>query len=68
MVEQAEERDDENEDPEHIVERSRKRKRGNEETEIGEQKVSDWVSDMAYIAWKDKLQHIDFIGERGFNK
>ena len=23
---------------------------------------------MAYISWRDKLQHIDFIGERGFNK
>ena len=26
------------------------------------------TSDMAYIAWRDKLQHRDFIGERGFNK
>ena len=33
-----------------------------------EQKASDWVSNMAYIAWRDKLQHKDFIGERGFNK
>ena len=23
---------------------------------------------MAYIAWKDKLQHRDFIGEIGFKK
>ena len=23
---------------------------------------------MAYIAWRDKLQNRDFIGERGFNK
>ena len=23
---------------------------------------------MVYIAWKDKLQYKDFIGERGFNK
>ena len=22
----------------------------------------------AYVAWRDKLQDIDFIGERGFNK
>ena len=22
----------------------------------------------AYVSWRDKLQHIDFIGERGFNK
>ena len=26
------------------------------------------TSDMASIAWRDKLQHRDFIGERGFNK
>ena len=32
------------------------------------EKVSDWVSNMAHIAWRDKLQHRDFIGERGFNK
>ena len=68
VAEQAEERVDEDEDPEQTVENSRKRKRGNEKTEINEQKSSNWVSDMAYIAWKDKLQHIDFIGERGFNK
>ena len=42
--------------------------RGNEEAESSEQKAGDWVSNMAYIAWRDKLQHIDFIGERGFNK
>ena len=68
MAKQDEERDDENEDPEQIVEKYRKRKRGNEEIEIGEQKASNWVSDMAYISWRDKLQHRDFIGERGFNK
>ena len=50
------------------MEEYRKRKRGNEEVESNEQKAGDWVSDMAYIAWRDKLQHIDFIGERGFNK
>ena len=50
------------------MEDSRKRKRGNEEKEIDEQKVSDRVSDMAYIAWRDKLQHRNFIRERGFNK
>ena len=50
------------------MEESRKRKRGNEEVESSEQKSSDWVYDMAYIAWKDKLQYRDFIGERGFNK
>ena len=50
------------------MEESRKSKRGIEEVENNEQKVGDWVSDMAYIAWRDKLQHRDFIGERGFNK
>ena len=42
--------------------------RGKKEVESSEQKVVDWVSDMGYIAWRDKLQHKDFIGERGFNK
>ena len=50
------------------MEESRKRKRGNEEVENNEQKASEWVFDMAYIAWRDKLQHRDFIRERGFNK
>ena len=52
------------------VEESRKRKREDEvaKAESSREKVSDWVSDMAYIAWRDKLQHKDFIGERGFNK
>ena len=42
--------------------------RGNEEAESNEQRADDWVSDRAYIAWRGKLQHRDFIGERGFNK
>ena len=50
------------------MEESRKRKRGNEKAESNEEKDGDWVSDMAYIAWRDKLQHKYFIGERGFNK
>ena len=50
------------------MEESRKRKRGNEEAENSEQKASEWVSDMAYIAWRDKLQHKDFLRERGFRK
>ena len=50
------------------MEESRKRKRENEEVESNEQKASDWVSDLAYVAWKDKLQYKDFIGESGFNK
>ena len=65
---QGEERDEVNDELEQTVEESRKRKRGNEEAESSEQKVGDWVSDMAYIAWRDKLQHRDFIGERGFKK
>ena len=50
------------------MEESRKRKRGNEEVQNNGQNASEWVSDMAYIAWRDKLQHRDFIGERGFRK
>ena len=50
------------------MEESRKRKRGIEEAESSEQKAGDWVFDMAHISWRDKLQHKDFIGERGFNK
>ena len=37
------------------MEESRKKKRGNEEAESSEKKASDWVSDMAYISWRDKL-------------
>ena len=65
---QGEERAEENDELEQTVEEFRKRKIGNEEVESSEQKASDWVSDMAYIAWRDKLQHKDFIGERGFKK
>ena len=50
------------------MEESRKRKREKDEAESSEQKASDWVFDMAYIAWKDKLQYRNFIGEKGFNK
>ena len=50
------------------MEESRKRKRGNEEAESSDQKSGDWVSNMAYIDWGDKLQDREFIGERGFNK
>ena len=65
---QGEEMAEVNEELEQTVEESRKRKIGNEEKDSSEQKASEWVSDMAYIAWRDKLQHKDFIGERGFNK
>ena len=49
---------------------SRKRKRGDEDVRVesGEENASDWVSNMDYVTWKDKLQYIDFIGERGLNK
>ena len=36
--------------------------------ESNEQKARDWVWEMAYIAWKDKLKYRDFIGGKGFNK
>ena len=68
VTRQGEERAEVNKELEQTVEESRKRKRGNEEAESSEQKASDWISDMAYIAWRDKLQHRHFIGERGFNK
>ena len=50
------------------IEETRKRKRGAKEAEQREEKASDLVSKRAYFAWRDKLQHRDFIGERGFNK
>ena len=50
VVEQVKERVDVNDELEQTVEASRKRKRGNEEEENSEQKASEWVSDMAYIA------------------
>ena len=67
---QGEEGAEVNEEPEQAVEESRKRKKGDEEVraESSEEKASDWVFDMAYAAWKDKLQYRDFIGERGFKK
>ena len=68
VIGQGEERAKVNDELEQTVEESRKRKRGNEEAESSEQKAGDWVSEMAYISWRDKLHHRDFIGERGFNK
>ena len=53
---------------EQTVEESRKRKRGNEKAKSSKQKASDWVSDMDYISWKEKMQYRNFIGEKGFNK
>ena len=55
---------------EQETEETRKRKRGAEEarTEERKEKVSDFVSERVYFAWKDKLQYKDFIGERRFSK
>ena len=47
---QGEERAEVNDELKQTVEKSRKRKTGNEEAESNEKKVGDWVSDMAYIA------------------
>ena len=68
VIGQSEERAKVNDELEQTVKESRKRKRGNEEAESSEQKDGEWVSNIAYIAWREKLQHRDFIGERGFNK
>ena len=44
--------------------------RGAEEAgaERSEEKASNWVLELAYFAWRDKLQHRDFIGKKGFSK
>ena len=47
---QGEERVEVNGELEQTVEESRKRKKGIKEAESSEQKASDWVSNMAYIA------------------
>ena len=46
-------------EPEQLVEEIRKRKMGAKETqeEHSERKASDWVSNMDFVAWRDKLQH-----------
>ena len=69
-VEREEVRAEEREEPEQSADKTRKRKRGAEEAnaERTEEKESDWVSEQAFVAWRDKLQHRDFIGDRGFNK
>ena len=67
---QEEERAKVKAEPKQPMEESRKRKRGAKEeiSESSGEKASNWVSEQAYVAWRDKLQHRDFIGERGFNK
>ena len=62
---QEEERFEERVEVEEPIEEFKKRKRGAEQKEG---KASDWVSEMAYFAWRDKLQQRDFIGKRGFSK
>ena len=56
--------------PKQPVEETRKGKMGAKETiaEHNKGKVNDWVSELPFIAWKEKLQHRYFIGERGFSK
>ena len=67
---QEEERPETRTKTEQPTKETRKRKRGVEEaeTEQRKEKVSDFYSELAYFARKDKLQHKDFIGERGFSK
>ena len=67
---QEEERPETRTETEKPTEETRKRNREAEEaeTEHRKEKVSDFVSELAYFAWKDKLQYKDFIGERGFSK
>ena len=67
-VVQEEERPEARTKTKQPTEKTRKRKRGAEEAgaEQREEKVSNFVSKLAYFAWRDKLQHKDFIGERGF--
>ena len=69
-VVQEEERPEARTKIEQQTEETRKRKIGAEEAgaEQREEKVSDFVSELAYFTWRDKLQHRDFIGERGFNR
>ena len=54
---------------EQPVEETRKRKREGEEAgvESSGEKASDWVLKQAYVAWRDKLQQRELIGERGFS-
>ena len=46
-------------EPEQLVEETRKRKRGAEETQVehSEGKASNWVSEMAFVTRRDKLQY-----------
>ena len=67
---QEEERSEERIEIEQSTEETRKRKRRDkeDEAELREEKASDLVLESAYLAWRDKLQHRDFIGERGFSR
>ena len=67
---EKEERAEAKAEPKQPMEETRKRKMGAKETgaEHSEGKESDWVLELAFVSWRDKLQHIDFIGERGFSR
>ena len=67
---QEEERVEARAEPKQPMEETKKRKRVAEKarTECNDEKASDWVSKLAYFSWRDKLQHRDFIGEKGFSK
>ena len=67
---QEEERLEARTETEQPTEETIKRKKGAEEAraEQREEKVSDFVSELDYFAWRGKLQHKDFIGERGFSR
>ena len=50
-------KEEERAEPEQLVEETRKRKRGVKEVgaKRSEEKASDWVSELAYFSWRDKL-------------
>ena len=67
---QEEERVEARYEDEQPTEETRKRRREAEEARAKkkEGKASDLILEFTYISWRDKLQHRDFIGERGFSK
>ena len=56
--------------PNNRLKKPEKEKKGFEEAgaEQREEKVSDFLLELAYFALRDKLQHRDFIGESGFSR
>ena len=69
-VVQEEERSEARTETEQPTEETRKRKIGAEEAgaEQREEKASDFVSELAYFAWRDNLKHKDFISEKCFSR